>query len=223
MISMKRVLLLMILASLCLTAAAQVQPVSVTTSVAKTYRQFDDEIKDGTYSNHYFGLNYKLPTGYVAQDQETRDRILEAGREAMKRDKEAAAAGPERGFFMLMIATPEDKMVPQISLMAQDVLLVPQIKSGAEFVNATGDALVQQGFTISYDESGSDVKVTFRQGKKEFTAPATLQQTNSEPTNALVGVSTQSGSRELKSLQLAGKKSALTFDGAAAGAKSSAQ
>jgi hypothetical protein len=145
--SMKRVLLLLIVASLCLTAAAQVQPVSATTSVAKTYRQFDDGIKDGTYSNHYFGLNYKLPTGYVAQDQETRERILEAGREAMQRDKEAAAAGPDRGFFMLMIATPEDQMVPQISLMAQDVLLVPQIKSGAEFVNATGDALVQQGFT----------------------------------------------------------------------------
>lgn len=86
-----------------------------------------------------------------------------------------------------------------------------------------GTKLEAGTYKVSYDESGADVKVTFRQGKKEFTAPATLQQTDSEPTNALVGVSTQGGSRELKSLQLAGKKSALTFDGAGAGAKSSAQ
>lgn len=144
---MKRLLLLLVVASLCLTAAAQQVQTASATTVTKTYRQFDDEVKDGAYSNHYFGLNYKLPSGYVAQDSETRERILEAGREAMKRDKEAAGTGPERGFFMLMVATPEDSMVPQISLMAQDVLMVPQIKSGAEFVNATGDVLVQQGFT----------------------------------------------------------------------------
>jgi hypothetical protein len=143
---MKRLFLLLALTSLSVCAAAQ-QLQNANAIIAKSYRQFDDEVTNGTYSNHYFGLNFRLPSGYVAQDADTRERILEAGHEAMKGNKTEDVSGPERGFFMLMVATPEDKMVPQISLMAQDVLLVPQIKSGAEFVNATGDVLVQQGFT----------------------------------------------------------------------------
>jgi opacity protein-like surface antigen len=88
--------------------------------------------------------------------------------------------------------------------------------------NVNGTKLTAGDYKVSYDENGSDVKVTFKQGKKEFTAPAKLEQTNTQPSDAMVGVSTQNGSRELRSLQLAGKKAALTFGPAAGtGASSS--
>ena len=87
-----------------------------------------------------------------------------------------------------------------------------------------GTKLAAGSYKVTYDENATDVKVTFKQGKTEVTAPATVQQTGTEPSNALVGVSTANGSRELKTLQLAGKKAALSFESSgASGAKSSAE
>lgn len=108
-----------------------------------------------------------------------------------------------------------------IALMAVSAFAASGRVTLSQDTSVNGTKLAAGDYKVSYDENGSDVKVTFKQGKKEFTAPAKLEQTNTQPADALVGVSTQNGSRELKSLQLAGKKAALNFGSAASGGSSS--
>jgi len=112
--------------------------------------------------------------------------------------------------------------VAVVALMAVSAFAASGKITLSQDTTVNGTKLAAGDYKVTYDESGSDVKVTFKQGKNEVTAPATLQQTTQQPSNALIGVSTQNGSRELKSLQLAGKKTALNF-GESTGTKSSAQ
>lgn len=116
----------------------------------KTYRQLDAEVKNDVYQNHYFGFSYAIPEGWDSHDEETKKRILEMGKEEIKDEKlKNQQTGPEQGFFFLLMTTPKERMLPQVTLMAQDVVLVPQIKTGGDFVDLLEQEFKQQpGYTL---------------------------------------------------------------------------
>jgi len=146
----KYVLLLAALCSISLLAQqapapSDPKPQATAATAPKTYRQFNSETKDGTYTNHYFGFSYTLPSGWDSHDEETKKRVLEMGQETLKKGEQAPAQpGPEQGFFMLLLTTPKDVLFPQVTLMAQDVVLVPQIKTGGDFIELLSGEFKQQ-------------------------------------------------------------------------------
>lgn len=102
-------------------------------------------MKDGTYHNRYFGFAYTIPEGWDSHDEETKQRLLEIGKDQLKDEKlRNQQTGPEQGFFFLLMATPKDAMIPQVNVMAQDVVLIPQIKTGADFIELLGTQFKQQ-------------------------------------------------------------------------------
>jgi hypothetical protein len=117
------------------------------------YRELDAEFHGPTYTNHYFGFTFTLPDKWISHDQETQLRLLETGNDAIKDpDLKKVEAGPSTGFFILVLTSPADRMVPQISLMSQDVLSIPQIKTGEDFVKLMRDQFaVKEGYRISGD------------------------------------------------------------------------
>jgi hypothetical protein len=116
----------------------------------KTYRQLDAEIKDGVYKNNYFGFSYAIPEGWDSHDEETKKRLIEMGQDQLKDPKlKNQQTGPEQGFFFLLMTTPKDGMLPQVTLMAQDVVLIPQIKTGADFISLLNLEFKQQpGYSV---------------------------------------------------------------------------
>jgi hypothetical protein len=126
-------------------APSDPKPQATAATAPKTYRQLNSETKDGTYTNHYFGFSYTLPAGWDSHDEETKKRVLEMGQDALKKAEEAPAQpGPEQGFFMLLLTTPKDVLFPQVTLMAQDVVMIPQIKTGGDFIELLNEQFKQQ-------------------------------------------------------------------------------
>lgn len=126
-------------------AQTDLKPQASAATAPKTYRQLNAETKDGTYTNHYFGFSYTLPAGWDSHDEETKKRILEMGQDTLNKSQQAQGQpGPDQGFFMLLLTTPKDVLFPQVTLMAQDVVLVPKIKTGADFIELLSGQFKQQ-------------------------------------------------------------------------------
>lgn len=161
-----RKLIIVIALLACIPAFSQTAPTASEkeAAVLKKYRQLDAELKDGVYRNRYFGLVYKLPANWVGNDEDTKKRLIEMGSEKMNgSDKPAQDVGPEQGFFLLLLTSPDESLIPQISLMAQDVVLVPQIKTGADFIQL----LIQQ-FQANPKFSVTKPSTLVKVGDQEF-------------------------------------------------------
>jgi hypothetical protein len=160
----KSLLLLFALLSISLSAQQSAPPVDGKAPVAqsdskpqapaaapqKSYRQFESEMKNGSYQNRYFGFSYKIPEGWDSHDEETKKRLIEMGQQNLQDEKlKKQQTGPDQGFFFLLMTTPKEVIFPQVTLMAQDVVLIPHIKTGGDFIDLLAQTFKQQpGYSL---------------------------------------------------------------------------
>lgn len=123
-------------------------------------------IEDNTYTNTFFGMSMDLPDGWAVQSEAAIQQMTEIGSEAIAGDdviKKAKLKVSEINSANLMsifrheVGTPLNDFNANVTLIAENLVLAPGVKEGADYLNHTKTALLQTGmnYTIA-DDLGSD-------------------------------------------------------------------
>jgi hypothetical protein len=112
------------------------------------------DVKDGIYSNAFFGLAYTYPKGWVVHGAATKERIMELGKERARKSEamsDAAAEVMDKHTYQLLtvfryaLGTPDVKDNALIQVVAEDVRHAPAITDGKVYLEYTRELMRKLG------------------------------------------------------------------------------
>lgn len=134
----------------------------------ETMKGFDyGKVDNNVYTNSFFNFKMALPSEWHVQSQEQTEAIAEMGKEIVAGDdknlKRVLEASEINSAYLLTIfkyemGTATDSYNPNLMLVAENLKLVPGIKTGGDYLFQTRKLLEQSG--INYDYIDEEVKKT---------------------------------------------------------------
>ncbi|RLE23973.1 MAG: hypothetical protein DRJ65_10770 [Acidobacteria bacterium] len=132
----------------------------------------DSSIEAGIYRNSFFELRFPIPDGWAIASDETEERVLETGKEAIagnSKTLDAAIKASEKTTYQLLMLSEHPIGSPvefnsNLVLMAEKVSHAPGIQTGADYLFHTHNLLQQSG--ISYQRNGEPEPIQI--GGREF-------------------------------------------------------
>jgi hypothetical protein len=111
-------------------------------------------VKDGVYSNSYFGFSYAYPKNWVVHGEATQGRIKEIAKEQSKKTgalSEAATEVVMKNTYQLLtvfqhaLGTPNVRLNPLIQVIAEDVRHAPAITDGRTYLLYVRPMMMKMG------------------------------------------------------------------------------
>lgn len=104
----------------------------------------DATLNEDVYRNPFFGLEFKLPSGWGELGAKIEDAAAAPQAYPVSAAKVDVPQSP--GFFALLRSAPLSQEMPQINIVAQNISTAPQIKRGEDFVNLLSATLQRAGW-----------------------------------------------------------------------------
>ena len=114
----------------------------------------DGSVKDGVYSNTFFGFSYAYPKDWVVHGEATKAHIKELGQERVKETKALPDAVAEVALartyqlltvFRYQLGTPSLKDNALVQVVAEDVRHAPAIINGRVYLLNVRDVMIKMG------------------------------------------------------------------------------
>ena len=115
-------------------------------------------VNENVYSNDFFNCQIDLPEGWVVQSKEETERLTNLGKDLVAGDDERLKAVIDASqinsanllsVFQFELGSPVEYN-PNISVVAENVMHAPGIKSGADYLYQTRKLLMQSQFQYDY-------------------------------------------------------------------------
>jgi hypothetical protein len=126
----------------------------------------DGIVKNGVYSNNFFGFSFEYPHEWVVHGEATKKRIMEIGKErttksgAIQEDTAEVAIKHTHQLltvFRYALGTPGVGLNPAVLVLAEDVTPAPGITSGREYLLNVSLILVKTGAQLVQDKPEQQV------------------------------------------------------------------
>jgi len=101
------------------------------------------EVKDNIYLNTFFDFSMNIPSGWVIQDKEQADELMQMGKDMIAGDDKKMKAVLDASYiktanlltvFQYELNTPEIIFNPSLAIVAENIKLTPGIKTGADYL-----------------------------------------------------------------------------------------
>jgi hypothetical protein len=121
---------------------------------AQTSTPDSGNVKDGIYSNTFFGFSYTYPKDWVVHDEATKERMMELGKERARETKALSDASAEvlakhtyqlLTVFQYQLGTPGVERNAAIQVAAEDVRHAPAIVNGRVYLLNVRQLLTKMG------------------------------------------------------------------------------
>ena len=107
------------------------------------------KVENNVYTNTFFNMTMDVPEGWVVQEQEAFDKLMDSGRKDFVGDDKQLNAATKIGEFktanMLMASKfPLDSIVlenPNILMLVENLTVNPTVKTGKDYLKASKDIL----------------------------------------------------------------------------------